>query len=163
MKVRKIKKINLQELKKEQIELLYREGYTINEIMEQVDVDYVQVKNYLIEEGILKKTERIDYKKKEKIIRKLFQEGKSAREIGTELKIQTRIITYILRKLNLAKKKQSYAGQVFTSFNKLHIYKKKLGVKVRSDYSLGKSIKEIMNEHQISIKSVKLFLSKNKK
>ena len=65
MKVRKLKKSNLKDVQKEQVKLLFSEGYTIDEMKEAVDMSYGQIHDYLLAEGIIKKHPRLFQKTKE--------------------------------------------------------------------------------------------------
>jgi hypothetical protein len=162
MKVFKQKKSTLRNLQKEQIKLSYSQGCSINDIMKEVDMSFGQIKNYLVTESILKIKPKLSHKTKEQLISDFFKKGKTARDIGIALNLKTRIITYILRKLRLADNKRHYASQVFNSSNALDGFKRQLGIKVRQDYSSGKSKEKIMEEHKISVLSVNSYLMGNR-
>jgi DNA-directed RNA polymerase specialized sigma subunit len=157
----KVSKENILEMEKEQIKSLFREGYSITEILEFVNLNYGKVFEFLKREGLVKKQNRMSLPDKEKAIIKLYNEGKTPYQIAAELKQSTSSVSAVLIRNNL-NKKYYYGGKEFDTSNGMNHYRKEIAAKIKLDHEKGKSLIQAAEDYNVSITIVKHIISRER-
>ena len=153
------------EERRKQVARLYQEGKTQKEIAEELQVTprvvYFDEKK-LFSDGIIQKRKRIGenprIKERRKQVARLYQEGKSQKEIAEELQVTTNVVYLDLKKLlsdGIIKK-----GTMKTDAEKRHENIQKRRKQVARLYQEGKSQREIAEELQVTTNVVYLDLKK---
>jgi hypothetical protein len=149
MEKRKFKKNSFVKAELDKIKTMYREGHTIEEIVDEVDYTRGNVIDLLKKEGLIKKKTPLSYEDREKLIITLFKKGKTIGEIAFHLKLSKMLIETELRKANLLKKKYRYGELKFNNENIFKQYKKKLAINILKAFDEGKTVDDIVKVYKV--------------
>ncbi|MEO5570868.1 MAG: hypothetical protein ABIT08_12145 [Bacteroidia bacterium] len=158
MKQRKIKRGNFKEAQEAHVKLLYLQGFSIQEIIEQTDMNYTQIERLLIKTNLKNKPKHFKLKEKEEVIASLFKKGITPEKIGSEVNLKTKGVKTILKKMGLMEYRKLYAGHYFDKQSDVDDYKNKLKLQIKEGRDSGKNARAIANELNVSVYIVSNYL-----
>jgi hypothetical protein len=150
MEKRVFKKRSFWKKEWDKIKIMYREGHTIEEIVEEVNYTRGNVIDVLKKDGLIKKKPApLSPEDREKLIITLFKEGKTIGEIAFHVKYPKIFIESQLKKANLLKKKYRYGKMEFNNENIYKQYKQKLAIDILTAFDDGKTVEDIVKVYNV--------------
>ena len=137
---------------------LYKEGTTVADIIETVDMSYDRVLRLLKKNGVYtSKKLGMEDTSKERIM-ELLDTEKKVMNVVNELRVPYLVVKSVEKEKNEADKKFEYRGIFFNTYNELKFFKQQTGVEVRLLALEGKTKQEIAKILGVSLKSIGRFL-----
>lgn len=141
----------------EKVLRLYKEGATIADIIEAVDMSYDRVLRLLRKKGVYKANKKTkEETSKERIYDLLKTEG-DVMSVVEELKVPYLVVKSVAKEKSVSKKFE-YRGKVFESYAELKLFKQQTGVEVKLLLLEGKTKQEIAKMLAISLRAIARFL-----